>query len=278
MPLSAWMTLPEGIDNPTVFLLLGGLGAALLGVAKAGFGGGIGILTVPILIYACGQRAALATGIMLPLLMACDLVAVGCWWGKWDRRSVMLILPGAVGGIIVGSVVLWSFQRLDVAGGRGMADAALKLGIGAIALMFVAFRAAAVLRKRQMAFRPVLWQGTCAGLAAGVTSTLAHAAGPITTMYFLPQNMHKSRFVASTALYYWIGNALKLPPYLLLGMVRTDTLAASVMLLPAVVGGALVGVFLHHRVGRRSFTGIVYCLLGLAGVHLCFKALVALTT
>ena len=56
-----------------------------------------------------------------------------------------------------------------------------------------------------------------------------------------------------------------------------DTLSASAMLLPAVVAGALLGVFLHHRVGRGSFTAVVYCLLTLAGVHLCFKALAVLS-
>jgi len=277
MTLPPWPPLPEGIDNAVLFLVLGSFGAVLLGVAKTGFGGSIGILTVPILIYACGGQAALATGVTLPLLIACDFVAVGCWWGKWDLRPVKLILPGAVAGIALGSILLWSFQRLDIAGWQGMADAALKLGIGLIALVFVALQVTRALWKQKMAFRPMFWQGTCAGLMAGFASTLAHAAGPITTMYFLPQNMHKSRFVASASLYYWIGNALKVLPYLLLGMVRASTLSASAMLLPAVVAGALLGVFLHRRAGPKSFTAIVYSLLLLAGVHLCIKAIAVLS-
>ena len=270
-----WLALPEGID-PTLFLLLGSVGALMLGVAKAGFGGSIGILTVPIMIYSCGGKASLATGITLPILMVCDMVAVACWWGKWDIRPVKLLLPGVVIGILLGSGVLWFFIQLDTGGARTLADAALKLGIGIIALSFVALQTARALRKQPPAFRPIFWQGTCAGMAAGFTSTLAHAAGPITTMYFLPQNLGKERFVASSALYYWIGNALKLAPYLLLSMVRTDTLAASAALMPAVVVGALLGVFLHHRVGQKSFTTVVYSLLALAGIHLCVQACVTL--
>ena len=48
------------------------------------------------------------------------------------------------------------------------------------------------------------------------------------------------------------------------------------MLMPAVIAGTLLGVFLHHRVGKRSFTAIVYSLLALAGVHLCIKACLTL--
>jgi len=76
--------LPETVHSSVQFLLLGGLAVVLMGAAKAGFAGSVGILSVPMLIYACDSDAALAVGIMLPLLIVCDYVSLAFWWRKWS--------------------------------------------------------------------------------------------------------------------------------------------------------------------------------------------------
>jgi len=269
----AWSFLPDGSANAAVFLLLGSASAMLMSIAKAGFGGSVGILSLPLMVYACGGNAILAAGVMLPLLIACDYVAIVPWRGKWSLRAVGLLLPGAVLGVGLGWAALWGFKQLGVdKGHKGVTDACLTMSIGAISLLFVVLQAVRAIRSKPLTFRPVLWQGTCVGAAAGLTSTLAHAAGPIVSMYMLPQGMQKGQFVASTVLYYWIGNQLKVVPYVALGMLSAGTLGASLALLPAVVAGTLLGLLLHHRAPQRSFMGIVYVLLALAGAHLVFTA------
>lgn len=270
------LSLPHGIDDVGTFLALGVAAALFIGIAKAGFGGGIAILSGPLMIYACAGQTQLAFGIMLPILMTCDLVALVGWRGKWNVQALRILAPFGLLGIALGSVTLWAFARMGASGGQGQTDAALKLGIGVISLGFVAMRGLGALGRNVGRYRPRPWHGACAGTAAGFTSTLAHAAGPIVNMYLLPQGMTKGRYVATTVAYFWLINLVKLGPYIWLGMVRTDTLGASAVLLPAVVLGAIAGVLLHHRLGDRSFAGIVYTLLALAGVHLCIKAAVTL--
>jgi len=138
--------------------------------------------------------------------------------------------------------------------------------------LFVAIQIFRALRPKPLPFRPVWWQGTAVGSLAGFTSTLAHGAGPIVTMYMLPQGLPKEKFVASTVLYYWIGNLIKLPPYFLLGMLDGRTFLLSATLVPAVAVGVALGIFLHKRVGQKQFTGVVYVLLALAGGQLVFSA------
>lgn len=263
--------IPAEITDVGTFLVLGSCSVVLVSLAKAGFGGSIGVLSVPIMIYACGGEAMLANAIMLPLLIACDYFALVSWWWEWDRRTVVLLLPGLLIGVGLGWAGLWWIRRLGAGGQTDLANAALMFAIGAIALGFVVLQGVRSLRTRPLRFRPVLWEGTCVGTAAGLTSTLAHAAGPIVTMYMLPQQLPKGRYVASTVLYYWIGNQVKLVPYFALGMIHTRSLGASLLLLPAVVVGVAAGIFLHRRVGQRQFNGVIYTLLALAGVHLIVK-------
>ncbi len=99
------------------------------------------------------------------------------------------------------------------------------------------------------------------------------AAGPVAAVYLLPQQLPKHHYVATTALFFWVLNQVKLVPYFGLGMIDLSTLAVSAMLLPAVAAGVALGVFLNRRVGQRSFAGIVYALLALAGGHFCYDGL-----
>ncbi len=262
-------------DSTMMFVLLGSLAAALVSMGKTGFGGSIGMLAVPILIYACGRDSVQAIGLMLPLLIFCDAVGLYLWWRKWDTRIVMILLPGAVIGALLGGLVLWLIQHAKPMGqwtGSQVAGAWLNLAIGSVALGFVLLTIAKALRSSPMTFKPAFWQGTIFGGLASLTSTIAHAGGPITTMYFLPQRLTKDRYVASSVLYYAVGNQLKILPYFFLGMLNKNVLAASVPLLPAVIVGALLGVFLHKRIGQGNFNVIVYFLLALAGVDLVTKA------
>ena len=274
--MSEWLFTDSGIVDIWTFVLLGSFSAMLVSLAKAGFGGSIGILSMPLMIYACQGRSILAAGIMLPLLIACDQFSIGTWRGKWDLRVVGLLLPGAILGVGLGWVALYAITYTGLIEEKATTDSVLTLSIGLIALGFVVLQILRSFRSTPLAFRPVLWQATSVGALAGLTSTLTHGAGPIVTMYMLPQGLTKGKFVASTVLYYWIGNLIKLVPYFALGMINMQTIRPTLVLLPAVVGGVALGVFLHRRVGEKQFTGVIYGLLSLAGVHLIIKAVRAL--
>lgn len=271
----AFSFVPEGVGDPVRFFVLGSLAAMFMGATKSGFAGGAGLLSVPLLIYACGGDSGLAVGIMLPLLIACDYVTMIIWWRRWDLRNVLLLLPGMLAGIALGSLVLWYFLQLGeadrVAGGQ-TTNAALSFSIGALAVGFTVLQGIRLLRGELRPFRPVFWHGFIAGSSAGAISTLAHSAGPITTMYLVTQKMPKGRFVATAVLYYWIGNQVKLIPYGLLGMLTAPSLAADLALLPAVVVGALLGYLLHRRVNERAFSLIVHVLLAVIGVNLVVRS------
>jgi uncharacterized membrane protein YfcA len=211
-----------------------------------------------------------ATGLMLPLLVAADYTSVIAWWRKWDWPTIWKILPGVVAGIAAGAGLLVAFRHL---GAERLSGAALAAGIAVISLAFVVLQLLQWRSGKQWAFRPVFWQACLGGALIGLTSTLAHAAGPVAAMYLLAQNMPKQRFVATSAMMFWVVNQLKLVPYGLLGMVNTQTLWLGACLVPAVLAGAGLGMWLHHRLSQKHFTGVVYVLLALAAGHMLYDAI-----
>ena len=148
---------PAGITNVVQFMVFGTCAMLLIGVARAGFGGSIGLLAVPLMVCATGNDPALATGLMLPLLIACDYAAMCYYWRRWNLRAVAMLLPGTALGIVAGVAALWFVRRAGAESQKQLADAALMLAIGVISLGFVAIRVFGSLRTRPLAFRPAPW-------------------------------------------------------------------------------------------------------------------------
>jgi uncharacterized membrane protein YfcA len=270
------MFIPEGVSNVPLFLALGAVAAALFSMAKAGFGGSVALLSTPLMIYAAGD-SKLALGIMLPMLIAADYAAAISWLRQWDLRQAMRLLPGMLVGVAAAWGLMAYLKSVEAASSQRVSDGAMRLAVGVVALAFVGLQVLRWLRKDSLAFRPSGWHSAGFGTLAGATSTLAHAAGPVVAMYLLPQQMPKGRYVATTAIVFWVLNQVKLVPYACLGMVNSQTLGAGLILLPAVVAGAVLGVLLHRRLGNRQFTGIIYVLLALTGAQLIFEGVQKLT-
>jgi uncharacterized membrane protein YfcA len=277
MDMLAFSVTPAGVGNLTQFWIVGVLAVMVVGAAKGGFAGGLGLLSMPLMILACGHNSQLALALMLPLLIASDWITLLLWWRQWDTRNILLMLPGMLTGVALGGGTIWLFRHFGGgSAGQEVSSAILGIAIGLLAVGFVILHAVQSVRGELHVFRPVFWHGCVAGVAAGFASTLGHAAGPITNMYFLSQQMPKRKFVATSVLYYWVNNQVKLIPYWLMGMLTVPDMTTSVALMPAAVVGALLGVFLHNRVNARAFAIIIHGLLALAGVYLCVDGVIRL--
>ena len=154
----------EFISDPFFYVV--GIPAVLIaGVSKSGFGGGLGVVAVPLMALAVSPQAAAA--IMLPILCLMDLANVWAYRNRWDRRNMKILVPAALLGILVGTL---SFSYLN--------EAAVKLIIAMIAIIFTLDH---WLRGRKETGAPgnaTIGKGTVLGALAGFTSFVAHAGGP----------------------------------------------------------------------------------------------------
>lgn len=257
--------------HPVLSWLLCSAAVIIIGLAKSGFGGGVGILAVPMFIYALDSPSK-GIGTLLLLLIAADSLSVVHHWGTWDKHNLKCLLPGSILGIAIGSLILASFVMVDDTGAMRAdsksAERGLNLIIGIIA---AAYPLLDRIKARYAAHWkiPANWiTGSATGIIAGVASSLAHAAGPITSIYLLGQHLDKQRFMGTSVIYYFIVNNLKLIPYLLLGLIATDTFTLQLMLLPLIPIGTFTGSRLHRVMSQRLFRNTILVLVFLTGVQM----------
>lgn len=221
----------------------------LFGIAKGGFGGGLGIVAVPLLSLVISPTQAAA--ILLPILCLMDLLGLWAYRGKWDWPELRLLLPASLIGIGTGALLFgW------------MSAAVVRLIVGTVALLFTAHYWYHQLKNDGVSpgYLPRA-AGIIGGATAGFTSFVAHSGGPPISMYLLRRPLDKTRFVATTVVFFAGVNYVKLVPYTWLGQFSTDNLVASLVLAPLAPLGIAIGFWLHKNVSDRLFFRVVYVLL-----------------
>ena len=245
--------------------------ALFIGVSKAGFGGGLGMLTTPLCVLAFGPHQAI--GILLPLLCVGDAFSMVHYWGKWKAENLKFLLPGVILGVLVGVQLIGRFDKRE-----------LNLAIGLLAVLFVGFQLLKqFIFRAEGEFLPGYKLGTVFGVGTGITSTFAHGAGPVVSMFLIPQNLPKTLFVGTNVLIFTWVNWIKMPFFCLgrdvvnlawlpkVSLINWETLKISALLTPLVPLGVWIGVELNHRFSEKWFTRAIYTFLLLAGLQLIFN-------
>jgi uncharacterized protein len=114
-------------------------------------------------------------------------------------------------------------------------------------------------------------------MAGGFTTFVAHAGGPPLAIYLARRGLDKTRFAGTLIAVFTIGNLVKLPPYIALGLDRPAAFWAALALLPVVPFGVWAGLRLHEHVSRETLFSVCYGLLSLAALKMLADAARALT-
>jgi uncharacterized protein len=244
--------------EPWAHSLLAALAVLFIGLSKAGFGGGLGMLTTPLCVLAFDAKSAI--GILLPLLCAGDAFSLYHYWGKWERKNLRFLLPGVVVGVIVGVRLIGQFSPRQ-----------LNVAIGLLAVAFVVFQ---VVKEKifqaEGAFAPNHRIGVPCGIGAGITSSFAHGAGPVVSVFLIPQKLPKEIYVGTTVLVFtWI-NWIKVPFFVHNGIITGPTLWESLRYFPIIPAGVWLGVWLNRKFSDAAFNRWVYILTFLTGLELIF--------
>ncbi len=249
------MTLP--FDASWTALALACLGALCLGVSKTGFPG---LAIVNVLLIAELFGAKHSVGIILPLLIVCDVLVYplfrkyASWTMVWPLLWPILIS-------IVGAWFL--LDAID--------DLAARRVIGVIILVMLVLQLIREFHKQFLEHLPdsrlFRWI-SC--LLIGVSTMLANAAGPVYSLYALVHKMKKEDFLGVGVRLFLLVNIFKVPFLGQLNLINRESLALNALLLPALLIGIFFGKKLIHLVPQRMFEMLLYGFSFIAAIRLLF--------
>jgi hypothetical protein len=270
--------------------------ALIIGVTKTGIPG-IGILAV--ILMASSMPARLSVGFILPLLITGDIFAVAYYRRHADWRHLFRLIPAALVGILIGWALLHyvfdepASTRPDA--GRAAITAPAARSGPPDSTAPAASSAPAQASKPTSGLRPVMgglilvllgldvWWKRYAGpdaiprhravamgvgVAAGITTMLANAAGSLIALYFIAMRFDKHRFIGTAAWYFLLLNCVKVPFFISEGMITTATFRTDLVLMPVVLVGGVVGVLVLKRIPQAWFIRVVRVLAAVGSVWL----------
>ncbi len=231
------------------------------GISKGGFGSAAAFAAAPLL--ALIVEPAQAVAVMLPLLIVMDFSALKPYWRQWQPRTSWILILGGVPGALLGALLI----------GRANPDV-FRFLIGLIAVSFVIYQFS-----RDQGWIPVAGapmsdrSGFLFGIGAGLTSFIAHAGGPVASVYLLSKRLGKREYQATTIIVFWANNLLKFGLYASLGFFSPQTALADLYLFPVAIIGTYLGVYMHRIVPERLYFAVIYICLTLAGAKLIHDAI-----
>ena len=234
-------------------------------MSKAGFGGAAGIAAVPLI--GAVMPAHHMLGVMLPLLIAADTLSNLHHLKNYEWRFLKPMLGGALAGVVVGSIGFWQLKdNPHFASG-------LAILIGAICLLFVGVQVWGLTGRWVPEVPRTTGCSIGVGTVCGLVSTVSHSAGPIATLYMLPEKLDKGRLVGTLLLMFLLVNVSKVPTFVGIGWINGATLRDSIWFIPLIPVGTLAGAWLHKKVPEKPFVIIMYVTAAVTAAHMIWKSI-----
>ncbi|MDH6630136.1 putative membrane protein YfcA [Streptomyces sp. LBL] len=237
--------------------------ALLVGFSKTAVSGAN---TVSLAIFAAVLPARASTGVLLPVLIAGDVLAVLTYRRHAHWPTLWRLFPAVAVGVVAGTLFLvWAD------------DGIVRTSIGAILLLMAGVTvwrrrtAAAEGKPDTVATRTGRAKARSYGVLGGFTTMVANAGGPVMSMYLLSAGFRKLGFLGTSAFFFLIVNVSKVPFSFGLGLIDGHSLLLDAALLVFVVPGAFLGKWAVHRINQRLFEQLVIAATVVGGVQLLVR-------
>lgn len=197
-------------------------------------------------------------GMALPLLILADIIVYPAFrkYGTW--KDVWRLLPAALVGLAIGWWLLGNVSELVA-----------RRTIGVAILLMLALQGLRAVNPgllARMADHHAF--GTGAGVAGGVTTMLANAAGPVIQLYLLSRRLPKMEMIGIGARFFLLINLIKVPINGQLNLINAQTLIENLKLAPGIVAGIFIGKWLLLKVPQRAFEWMILAFAAFAAVRM----------
>ncbi len=231
--------------------------ALLLGMAKTGVHGA-GMLSVPLLAIAFGGKAS--SGLMLPMLLVADIFGVWYYHRHASFRHLKILFPCAAVGIVAGSVA-----------GNFISEEVFR-----IIMATTIFSSLIVMIWMETGGKEKIpdniFLGIGAGFLGGFTSMIGNLAGTVMAVYFLSMKLPKNNFIGTAAWFFLFINWFKVPFHIWVWHTITkESWLLSLVLLPIILGGAYLGIFLVKKMDDRTYRWFIVGMTLVAAIVMMLK-------
>ncbi|HLI99579.1 MAG TPA: sulfite exporter TauE/SafE family protein [Bradyrhizobium sp.] len=232
---------------------------ALAGGFVAGLAGfGTALMALGIWLYVLPPSTAVS------LVLICSIAAqtstLPSIWRSIDFKLVWPFLVGGLAGVPLGLIlVAYADPRL------------FKLSVG---ILLLVFPAALYFQRRPMALKiGGRAADTAIGFAGGVLGGLAGLSGPLPILWASVRGWGKDERRGIFQTFNWTILTAALCAQAGTGFVTREVLWLALLVLPATLGGAWLGVRTYHALNDGNFRDVVLGLLFLSGVTLVWSSL-----
>ncbi|MFE9298593.1 sulfite exporter TauE/SafE family protein [Streptomyces niveus] len=237
--------------------------AALVGFSKTAVSGAN---TVSLAVFAAVLPARESTGVLLPILIVGDTIAVLTYRRHAHWPTLWRLFPAVAGGVVVGTVfMVWAD------------DGAVRVSIGSILLLMAGVT---IWRRRhppeeddppETASLKGRVKARSYGVLGGFTTMVANAGGPVMSLYLLSAGFRKLGFLGTSAWFFLIVNTAKVPFSVGLGLIDLHSLLLDALLVLFVLPGAVLGKLCVDRIDQRVFERLVIGATVLGGLQLLLR-------
>ena len=217
------------------------------GLVKAGFTG-MTAMVIPVIAVIFGAKES--SGLILPLLMFADIVAVLYYHRHAEWKYILKLLPWTLTGFVV---ALFVDRFIPVQAFKYMVGGSILVGLIVMILND--------LRGKDKAPPSSWWFSAIFGIAGGFATMVGNISGAIMAVFLLSMRLPKNSYVGTTAWYFFVINCLKLPIHIFFWKtVTVKTVLFDVTLIPVILFGALLGIFLIKKIPepvyRKTIIGL----------------------
>ena len=209
----------------------------------------LGIFTVTMLSLLFPAKEAV--GVLLPILLIGDLIAVTYYRHTVVWKYLFSLVPWILIGILLGYFVLLNVDNNQ-----------LKILLGYLVISLNLFQIVRDLMSKKMdqALPNSVWFIGMIGILAGFATMIGNVAGAVMAVYLLSRRLPKNEFVGTGAWFFLFVNVIKVPFYIHLGMITSQSLLLDIMALPAIAIGTLIGIKVLPLIPQQLFKWIILAL------------------
>ncbi|MBS3775104.1 MAG: sulfite exporter TauE/SafE family protein [Bacteroidales bacterium] len=220
------------------------LSGILVGAAKTGLSGAA-FIVVPMMVVIFGGKPS--TGMLLPMLIMGDILAVSYYNRHADWRYVFKPIPWAIAGVVIGVLV----------GNKVSGDVFTTL-IAATIIMGLIVMVWQDRRKKQVTVPDYWWFSAIIGMIGGFSTMIGNSAGPIMSIYLLTMYLPKNTFIGTKAWFFMIINLAKVPFHIFSWhTIDLRTVALDLTVFPAIALGAFIGVKVVRLIPEKGYRLLV---------------------